>query len=405
MKKVRFGIVGMGSMGNGHAKNFVKETRRDFALTAVCDIEADRSEKAGNQYDVPHFTDAEEMYDSGLIDAALIATPHYAHGPLTIMAARRGLHVLCEKPLSSSVSHARAMIDECERCKVVLGVVLQHRTFAPIVKARQIVESGVLGEIFRTQMIMSAAFRTQAYYDSGAWRGTWDGEGGGVLINQTPHHLDSFQYVGMGLPKRLTALVATREHKVEIEDTAGFLCDYGDGKTGYFFATTAEEPGFYEFTIVGEKGTLVVEADRIRHGKLKIPVRDHIYGGGQGNVVERDRGPSQKVTWKDVKIPSREGRLGHGEIVRGFVREVLGKGGQYAPGAEAINELELSNAAYLSGYSGKAVDLPVDGGAMDRLLAKLERERSTGRGGGMRAKYYAQFKKLMSAGRGRRAKR
>jgi predicted dehydrogenase len=347
---------------------------------------------------VPHFIDAREMYDSGAVNAVVIATPHYCHGPLAIEAARKGLHVLCEKPLSSSVSHARVMIEECRRRKVLLGSVLHHRTRSAMIKAHELVRGGALGDVFRVQLICSNWFRTQAYYDSGAWRGTWDGEGGGVLINQGPHHIDLFQWIGLGLPRRIVAAVATRQHRIEVEDTANIICDYGDGRFGYIYATTAEEPGMEQFVISGEKATMTIQGGKIMLGRLAVPIAEHVYGGKEADAVAKPIA-AQKCDWQEVEIPSRAGRGEHIEIVRGFAREVLGTGKQYAPGDEAIIELEISNAAYLSGFAGgRAVDLPVDGAAMDRLLARLDKQRSTGKGGGLRAKYYREFRKLMQTG-------
>ncbi|HOF17921.1 MAG TPA: Gfo/Idh/MocA family oxidoreductase [Phycisphaerae bacterium] len=397
MKKVRYGVVGLGNMGVPHARHIVEDKNRQFCLSAVCDLAGEKAAKLGEELKVPSFTDACAMYDSGLIDAVIIAVPHYAHGPLAVHAARRGIHVLCEKPLSSSVSHARAMIAECHKRKVKLGVVLQHRTFARNIKARQLVQSGALGEVFRVQMICSNWFRSQGYYDSGAWRGTWDGEGGGVLINQAPHSLDQFQWVGLGLPKRITAFLATREHKIEVEDTANIFCDYGGGRHGYIYATTAEEPGMDQIILSGDKATLIVDHHGLRLGKLKIPLAKHIYGTKKQDVIASAfGGPKQQTTWTDVKIPDRGNRVQHIEIIRGFTKEILTGKGAYACGEGALNELEISNAAYLSGYLGKTISLPVDGAAMDRLLAKLEKERSTGRGQGARKKYYAEMKKLLA---------
>jgi len=287
------------------------------------------------------------------------------------------------------------MIAECRKRRVKFGAVLQHRTRGIMIKARQLVESGKLGELFRVQMICSNWFRSQAYYDSGAWRGTWDGEGGGVLINQAPHHLDLFQWIGLGLPKRVLAVTDTRDHRIEVEDTANVLCDYGHGRMGYIYATTAEEPGVERIILSGDKATMVIEGGKLMLGKLAMTVHEHINAAVAQDVIYTPAG-GQKCTWREVKAPKRARDGRHIEIIRGFAREVLGKGKQYAPGTEAVRELELSNAAYLSGFSGgKPVDVPVDGAAMDRLLARLERERSTGKGGGLRKKHQAQFKRLM----------
>jgi len=242
MKKVRFGVIGLGNMGSQHAKCCKNDGGRDVTLGAVCDIVADKAAEHGEKHGVPHFIDALEMMDSGLIDAVIVATPHYWHSPMAVHAARRKLHVLCEKPLESRIGRARVMVAECKKNKVAMGVVLHHRTRSIMRKMKKMVDSGVLGEVFRVEMVCSSWFRSQAYYDSGAWRGTWDGEGGGVLINQAPHHLDLFQWIG-GMPKKVVGMVHTRAHKIEVEDTANFLCDYGGGKVGYLYASTAEEPG------------------------------------------------------------------------------------------------------------------------------------------------------------------
>ncbi len=396
MRKVRFGVVGTGTIGGLHCRNIGGSHSRDFRLSAVCDIRRDRAEALGATHDVPAFTDAQAMYDSGLCDAVIIATPHYWHAPLAIRAARAGLHVLCEKPLASAVGPARAMIAECKKRKVALGGMLQQRTRKIMIKMKQLVDTGAIGEVFRVSLVCSNWFRTQAYYDSGEWRGTWDGEGGGVLINQAPHHLDLFQWIG-GMPKRVLGLVGTRAHKIEVEDTANFLCDYGEGKVGYLYATTAELPGGEHFTVTGEKGTLVCDGGKLRLGKLPTPITKYIHMSGEAWA---DAKHAQKLTWRDVTPAA--GSEGHLEVVRAFARHLLRGSKMIAPGPEAINELELSNAMYLAGFGNKAVELPVDAAAMDRLLARLERERSTGKGGGLRKRAQRELRELLSAPGSRR---
>jgi len=402
MKKVRFGVVGMGNMGVPHARSILGRSATvggsdiqsaagrsrpgDLYLGAVCDREADIAERVGDELGVPHFTDAQEMYDSGLIDAVIISTPHYWHAPLAIRAARAGLHVLCEKPLASRVGPARAIIAECRKRKVALGVMFQHRTRAVMIKMKQMVESGRIGEVFRVSMICSTWYRTQFYYDSGAWRGTWDGEGGGVLINQAPHSLDLFQWIG-GMPKKVTAVVNTRLHRIEVENTANVICEYEGEKTGYIYATTAEAPGMDQLMVCGDKGTLVAEGGKLRLGKLKMPISKHLFASKE----LFDRVPCE---WREVKLPKGYD-TGHLGVIKAFARHVLRGAPLIATGAEAIGELEISNAVYISGYKRKSVDIPVDAGEIDRLIRKLERERSTGRGKGERAKADRELRKLV----------
>lgn len=388
MKTLRYGVVGLGNMGKPHAKDIVAAKSKVFSLTAVCDINPDKAELA-KELGVPFFEDAEAMIDSGLIDAIIIATPHYWHAPIAVYAARKGVHVLCEKPLSSSVGPARAMIAECKKNKVALGVVLHHRTRKIMQKMHKLATDGSLGNVFHVQMVCSNWFRSQNYYDSGAWRGTWDGEGGGVLINQAPHSLDLFQWIG-GMPKRMTAVIDTRAHDIEVEDTANIICEYGDGKVGYIYATTAEYPGKEEIILSADKGTLVWDGKMLKLGKIKMPLPQFIAKAASFGHKQ------QSVEWKD--IPVEETGFKHVIVISAFADHIVkGKPFPYATGELAINELELSNAAYLSGYTGKPVELPVDADAMEKLLDKLVRERSTGRGGDMRAKANKRLKQLLAA--------
>ena len=388
MKKVRFGVIGLGTMGSIHCDNISKARSRDFCLAAVCDVVADRSVAIGTKHRVPHFTRPQDLIDSGLCDAILSATPHYWHAPNTFRAARAGLHVLCEKPLAATVGPARAMIAECRKRKVALGIVFHYRTRAIMRKVKQIVDSGRIGEVFRLQMICSNWFRTQAYYDSGAWRGTWDGEGGGVLLNQAPHHLDLFQWIG-GMPKRIKGSLSTRAHKIEVEDTANFILEYEGGKIGYIYATTAEEPGYEQLMICGDKGTLICEKEKICVSKLKTPVSTHIMKSTDATAG----GAERKVAWSRVKVPKRP--EGHIEIVRAFAAHILRGSDMLCTGAEGINQLELTNGMYIAGHKDKTVELPVDAGEIDRLIAKLEAERSTGKGMGFRKKSRAELRGLM----------
>lgn len=392
MKKVRFGVLGVGGMGAAHVQSIVKSKSRRIALGAVSDVVGQIAERVGRKANVPHFTDNQKMFESGLIDAVIIASPHYWHAPLTIRAARAGLHVMCEKPLAATVGPARAMIRECKKRTRALGVMLHHRSRAIMIRMKQMVESGIIGEVFRAQLICSDWFRTQGYYDSNAWRGTWDGEGGGVLINQAPHHLDLYQWIA-GMPKRVMGIVATRGHKIEVEDTANFLLEYDKGKIGYIYATTAEEPGYDQFMICGDKGTLVCEGSKLTLGKLRMPITKHILTGGPQNVIRKATG-GQKTAWRRIKPPTDAGGR-HIMLILAFARHILRGTRMYVDGTEALNELELSNAMYLAGFRNKTVDLPVDENEMERLMSSLQRERSTGKGGNMRADAMRDLRRLL----------
>ena len=391
-KKVRFGVVGVGGVGGGHARAIVKAASRDMSLTAVADIVPEIAQRVGEELNVPYYSSGLEMYDSGRVDAVIIATPHYWHPPLTLQAARAGLHVLCEKPLAVTVGKARAMIAECKKQKVALGSILQQRTRGIMVKMKQMVDSGALGNVFRVSMICSNWYRTQAYYDSGAWRGTWDGEGGGILLNQAPHSLDLFQWIG-GMPSRIHAVLQTRAHKIEVENSANITCQYTNGKVGYIYATTSELPGMEQLMVCGDKGTLIAEGDTLRFGRLSMPISEHLR---KCKSSWADDIPMPKCVWREVKYSSKlDGK--HINVIRAFARHLKGLGPMVADGAESIKGLEISNAAYLAGFTDKTVNLPVAAEPIERLLTKLQRERSTGKGGDMRKQAERQMRKLMKS--------
>ncbi len=394
IRKVRYGVVGLGVMGARHAQWIQDTGGRDYSLAAVSDQRAGVARKIGKALCVPHFTDAQEMFDSSLCDAVVVATPHYWHPHLAIRAARAGLHVVCEKPLASTIGPAQAMIAECKKHKVALGVMYQSRTLAIMKIMKRIIDSERLGDIYRVTLVCSKWYRTQAYYDSGMWRGTWDGEGGGILLNQAAHHLDLFGWLA-GPPQRVTAFVSTRLHKIEVENTADVICQYGGGKIGYIHTTTATWPGVEKFEFWGDKGVMVAQDGKLRVGTLARAISKHMFEHKE-NRADYIFGPP--VKWKQYKLPA-EPRFGHMSIIRNFAAHLLRGVPLVAPGAEAIDELMLSSAAYLSAHKGKTVALPVDAEEFERLVASMERKYSTGRGRGVRAQARRELRKLLTVPR------
>ena len=388
---VRFGIVGMGVMGNRHARAILNDCGEACALGAVADSFGDAAAKAGEAYGVPSFTDPGEMFASGLIDAAVIATPHYLHPVQTIRAARAGLHVLCEKPLAVTIGPARAMLAECAKQGVALGCVLQMRTRGVMMKMKEMVAAGQIGEIFRCSMTCSNWYRTQAYYDSGAWRGTWDGEGGGILLNQAPHSLDLFQWIG-GMPTRVQALTATRLHRIEVENVACAVLQYEGAKVGSLYLTSSEVPGVDQFTVVGDKGTLICENGALRIGELSEPISRHIFEcdeAGADDIIP------PACTWRDVEIADDPGGT-HANVLNAFAAHVLGGEPMVASGEEAIRELEISSAVYLSSHTAQAVDIPVDAAACDALIGQLAAAAGAGDPDGMRLRAQRELEQLLA---------
>jgi len=356
---VRFGIIGVGGMGNGHARNMPRI--EEATLTAVCDISPEALAAATEMYEVPGFDNHVDLLESGLVDAVIVATPHYFHPPIAVDAMERGIHVISEKPMAVTVSGAQAMIDAAERTGVVFAVMFQQRTFPIYQAAKRLVDEGKLGELYRT-LLTDCHFRSQAYYNSAGWRATWKGEGGGVLLNQAPHGMDIFTWLA-GMPSRVIADVNTRQHVIEVEDEASALLTYANGAIGYFLETVNDYPTGTRIELCGELGKLVLEHGQLRFWQVTPGVR------AASDTTEAMWG---KPEVEEIEVEVTEASTGHAEIVRNVARAILYGEDVLSPGPEAIRSLELANAILLSGHADQPVDLPVDRATYDAFIAEMQ---------------------------------
>ncbi|MCE5258410.1 MAG: Gfo/Idh/MocA family oxidoreductase [Chloroflexi bacterium] len=359
--KIRYGIVGVGGMGSGHAQAL--QTIEEAGLAAVCDIIPEVAERVGTQYSIPWCTDYHELIDRKDVDAVMVATPHYFHPEIAIYAMEKGKPVISEKPISVTVSAADAMVATAKRTGVPFGVMFQTRAEPIWRAAREIVDSGRLGEIYRT-MLVYADFRSQAYYNSAGWRATWNGEGGGVLINQAPHALDRFSLLG-GLPNKVSAFTATRNHSIEVEDTAAAMLEYPNGAVGYIYCSTTESPGTNIMEFAGEHGKLQIVGKQIRLWDVPEGVK------GYSDTCTQMWGDPSFV---EVPVTLPECETGHAVILRNMARHILYGEKLIAPGVEGIRTVELINAIILSGKTGKPVSVPVDRDQYDAFLKSMIQE-------------------------------
>jgi len=362
MDIVRFGIIGVGGMGSGHARNMPKI--EEVRLTAVADIDPTALKTATDAFDVPGFPNATELINSGLVDAVIVATPHYFHPPIAIEAMKAGLHVISEKPMGVQVSEAQKMIDTANKTGQTLAVMFNQRSTPHIQAARKLVEQGRLGELYRT-LLVEGWYRSQAYYDSATWRATWKGEGGGVIMNQAPHWLDLFTWLG-GLPSRVLGRTMTRQHRIEVEDEVSALLEYKNGATGYLHESVNEAPTSSRIELCGEYGKLVVEKDRIRFWEVPQGVRaysdssDQMWGSPEAREVE-------------VEVEQRES--GHAAIVRNVARHIMYGEPLLTPGHDCINGLQLADAIMLSADRGNRwVDVPVSTRSFNAFIARKQAE-------------------------------
>lgn len=360
MAKIRFGIIGTGGMGNFHIGYLTK--MGTAKLTAVCDIIESRAAGAASESGAKPFLDHRDLIDSGLVDAVIVATPHYPHAEISIRAMKRGVHVICEKPLGVSLTPVDKLIRTAKKTGVVFAVMYQWRTRGTFQTAKRMIEAGKLGDIQRVHWIVPD-YRPQAYYDSDSWRATWATEGGGVLVNQAPHYTDMLWYLA-GRPKTITAKTRTKLHKIETEDEAEAMLEYPNGATGYYYTCTTEFTAKHMMRIVGDKGVLDFEGNTLRFGRFKTSLTRY-------DKVNKAAWSRPGVVWRDVPVKERKGG-GHQAITANFIRAINRPGTKLiAPGVEGIHQVEITCGIILSSMTGKPVKLPVSRAAYDKLLAKL----------------------------------
>ncbi len=353
MSKVRLGIIGIGNMGTGHINNIKAGHCPEIEVTAVADINPDRLTWAAQNLpeSVGKFDNAEALMDSGLVDAILIAVPHYDHPTYAIEGFKRGLHVMVEKPAGVYTKKVREMNEAAKKSGVVFGLMFNQRTDHIYRKMRELVQGGSLGQIRRTNWIITNWYRSQAYYDSGSWRATWSGEGGGVLLNQCPHNLDLWQWI-CGMPVKVSAhMQFGKWHNIEVEDDVTTYVEYPNGATGVFVTTTADAPGTNRFEITLDKGKLVAENGKLYLWELEATLDQYTFESASGFG-------QPKCTFTEVETDKKNPQ--HVGVLNAFAGAILRGEPLVAPGEEGINGLTLSNAMHLSAWLGKDITLPLD---------------------------------------------
>ena len=353
MDRVRIGIAGIGNMGRAHARYLLNKKVANAELTAICDIDPEKLTWV-RQYvgdSVRLYQDYDEMISSGAIDGVLIAVPHYDHPSLAIKAFERGLHVLVEKPAGVYTKQVRQMIEAAEKSGRVFGIMYNQRTNPVYQKLRDLIKSGELGALKRTNWILTNWYRPQSYYDSGGWRATWAGEGGGVLINQDPHQLDLWQWI-CGMPVKVRAFCHYgKYHDIEVEDDVTAYVEYENGATGVFVTGTADAPGTNRLEVTGDMGKAVIENDALTFWRNRVSERvfNSEYKGGFGFPE----------CWK-CEIPVSGDNRQHEGITENWVDAILKGTPLLAPGKEGINGLKISNAIHLSSWIDDWVEIPFD---------------------------------------------
>ena len=362
MDKVRIGIIGMGNMGRFHANDLLDGKVPRGELAAVGSTSPHKLEEY-KEKGVQIFGSGEEMIASGAIDALLIATPHYQHTSLGVAALEAGLNIMVEKPISAHKADAERLIAAAAaRPDQVFGAMFQLRVEPRYQKIRELVQGGELGDLVRVLWIMTDWFRSEAYFQSGGWRATWKGEGGGVLLNQCLHQLDAMQWI-TGMPSQVRSHVGIGKwHDIEVEDDVTCYMKFANGASGAFITSSGETPGSNRFEIAGTKGRLILENDTLTLTRNEVPSDEWCKTSKIGFQ-------KPETTVEEIPIPGAD--AAHATLMTNFVNAILDGEALIAPGVEGLGSVELANVMVYSGLLNESVDLPMDGAAWEAKLNEL----------------------------------
>lgn len=364
MNKLHLGVIGLGNMGSEHCRMVVSGKAPEIELCCVADLRQERREWAKKTLpeNVKVYASGQELIDAADCDAVIIAVPHYDHPVLAEAALKRGLHVLCEKPVAVYTAQVPPVLAAAKESGKTFALMFNQRTNCVYRKMKEILDSGELGEMKRMSWTITDWYRSQAYYDSGSWRATWDGEGGGVLLNQCPHQLDLLQWI-CGLPVKVRAFAHEGKwHDIEVEDDVTAYLEFANGATGVFIASTGDLPGTNRLEITCDQGKMICEGGKLWMWKLPMSESEGYRHGA-------DAYPQPKIEPIEVETDGENPQ--HIGVTNAFAAHILHGTPLVAEGEEGLRALMLSNAMHLSAWLERPVELPID----EELFARLLRAR------------------------------
>lgn len=364
MNKLHLGVIGLGNMGSEHCRMVVSGKAPEIELCCVADLRQERREWAKKTLpeNVKVYASGQELIDAADCDAVIIAVPHYDHPVLAEAALKRGLHVLCEKPVAVYTAQVPPVLAAAKESGKTFALMFNQRTNCVYRKMKEILDSGELGEMKRMSWTITDWYRSQAYYDSGSWRATWDGEGGGVLLNQCPHQLDLLQWI-CGLPVKVRAFAHEGKwHDIEVEDDVTAYLEFANGATGVFIASTGDLPGTNRLEITCDQGKMICEGGKLWMWKLPMSESEGYRHGA-------DAYPQPKIEPIEVETDGENPQ--HIGVTNAFAAHILHGTPLVAEGEEGLRALMLSNAMHLSAWLDRPVELPID----EELFARLLRAR------------------------------
>ncbi|MEI3605225.1 Gfo/Idh/MocA family oxidoreductase [Pseudogracilibacillus sp. SE30717A] len=380
MQKVRLGIIGLGVQGSVYAEFLTEGKVKNMELGAICDTDPKKKAIAEGKYpNIPFYENYIELLENGKVDAVITCVPHYLHPEIGIQALERDIHVLVEKPAGIDAKQVKELNKvAASKPELTFGIMFNQRTNKLYQKVKEVINNGEIGRIRATNWLITTWWRPQAYYDESSWRATWEGEGGGVLVNQAPHQLDLFQWI-CGMPNKVFANIKYGNHRdITVDNDATIVLDYGDGATGVFITRTHDLIGTDRLEILGDKGKIVVDDSkkltiyRLHEDEAKTnarmkqeDVQTVVSGGGLKDIYSEETSVFESK-WGEQHI----------NVLKNFTATILGEEPILAPGSDGIYGVELVNAIYLSSWLGKEVSLPVDEELfLQELNKRIEKEK------------------------------
>ncbi|MDR2254502.1 MAG: Gfo/Idh/MocA family oxidoreductase [Arthrobacter sp.] len=381
-KNIKLGIIGFGAQGSFYA-NLIKEGRvPHMSIGAIVDTDPVARERAAQAHpDAVILEDYDTAIASGAIDAVVTCVPHYLHPEMGIKAIKAGVPVLVEKPAgvyTRQVEELNAVA--AAHPEVPFAIMFNQRNNPLYQRIKEIVDSGEIGALRRSNWIITTWWRPQGYYDQSAWRATWGGEGGGVLVNQAPHQLDLWQWI-CGVPEKVFAKAAFGfKRDIVVEDEVSAMVDYGNGATGVFVTATHDIVGTDRFEILGDRGKIVVEGSQTATvTRLKDDEQAISANLGMDDVRRLFMGQmnmDELYTQETIEFDSPWGEQ-HAGVLENFAQHLLNGTPLLAPGSDGIKGVRLANAIHASAWTGREVPIDFDPNEYLSLLNEHIREEGT----------------------------
>ncbi|MCD6564149.1 MAG: Gfo/Idh/MocA family oxidoreductase [Thermoproteales archaeon] len=366
MRKLKYAVIGVGGVGKSHLNAAMD--LEEYEIVAVADVNEEFGKMAAEQYKAKWYKDYNKMLEKEELDVVSICTPHFLHSKMSIDTLNAGVNVLVEKPMAIRVSEADEMINVAKKNSVTLGVVFQHRFDPEVQYSRNMVANEELGELYYTSLFYGC-YRTQPYYRTASWRGTWKYEGGGVLINQAIHYIDSFQWIIGVRPRRLVSLIDTLLHEIEVEDVASVSIEYENGVKGFIYISSYYYPGKEAIEIQGNKGILKIENGNINVITYSPSLRDSIFDFSDGKWGRPPETSKKEIILEEPRFK------GHKAVLYDFARAIIEEREPMVSGEEGRKSVEIVNAIIMSGVTGRFVSFPIDVQEYDNVYNKLVEAR------------------------------